>query len=66
MKLTPNQMHLMRLIRKDEKVDGWCKVSEMIFPFIKDLPSQLVISKKEIDGGFARLTEKGNTIVDWL
>ena len=59
-------MHLMRLIRKGQKVDGWCEVSEMIFPFIKDLPTQLVVSKKASTGGIARLTEKGNTIVDWL
>ena len=66
MKLTSNQIHLMRLIREGQDSEGCAKISEMIFPFIKDLPSELVISEKKADGGFARLTEKGNTIVDWL
>lgn len=66
-KLDHGQKHLIKLIRAGEDADGWAKVSKMILPLAKDrIPAEFV----DIEGPFedgsgrAKLTEKGNNLLD--
>lgn len=66
-KLDSGQRNLIRLIRKDQDAEGWAKVSTPVFPLAKArIPAELA----EIEGPFedgsgrARLTEKGNNLLD--
>lgn len=65
-KLNNNQKHLLFLIRKDKKEDGWTKVSEILWKFFDALPKELVQTLKLSVGGLAKLTEKGNIVMDWI
>ena len=60
-KLDLGQRHFLRLLKRDGDVNGWCKISDNIFPYIEQLPSELV----EVNDNVARLTEIGNKIVEW-
>lgn len=72
--LNSGHRHLLRLIAKGAKREdcgGWSRVSSMVFPLLKDIPSVLI--KLEVIGsegeGRVRLTKKGASIVeamDWL
>lgn len=55
----------MRLIQKDKKEDGWTPVSAPVLPFIAKLPTELVETRSDGDGGWARLTDKGETVLAW-
>ena len=66
-KLDAGQRNLISLIRKGQDAEGWARVSHLVLPFAKDrLPAELA----EIEGPFedgagrARLTEKGNALLD--
>ncbi len=67
MNIDQNSAHLLRLIRKDQDSEGWTKVSKVVMPFIKECPEELreIIDQSD-GGGKARLTDKGNTILDYL
>ena len=65
-KLTVNDRHLMRLIRHSQNEDGWAKVSKMLMPIVSGLPSELVEFKPGDAGGLAKLTDKGNIVLDWI
>lgn len=65
MKLDDRARHLLFLVQKGAKEDGWSRVSEMVWPLLKIIPSELIESRKEDDGGYAKLTEKGQTILDY-
>lgn len=63
--LNAREKHLLKLLLRDANKDGWTPVSFAVWPLIKSLPNELV----ETHPGFARLTEKGNSIVEamaWL
>lgn len=62
-KLSHGQKHLLRLMLKDKQPDGWAKVSTVIWPLIENLPRELV--ELHPDGGFAKLTDAGETVVLW-
>lgn len=66
MKLSHGEEHLLRLIQKEEDVDGWAKVSKQVWPLVEKLPSQLCELRATEDGGFARLTHDGITILNWI
>jgi hypothetical protein len=71
-KLDSGQKHFMRLIVKDAGADGWTPVSRVVYPLVqKTLPAELVEHEPvgEEGRGRARLTEKGQSILDameWL
>lgn len=63
--LNAGDKHLLKLILRDANEYGWATVSSAVLPLVKSLPGELV----DIHQGFARLTEKGNSIVEamaWL
>lgn len=66
-RLTINDRHLMRLIRKDRDAEGWCKVNDACWTFIEKIPKQLVETKANENniGGLARLTHDGEVVLDW-
>lgn len=61
-KLNNGQLHIMRLLSGR----GWSKVSKVVWPFVVGLPEELRELKPEEDGGVARLTEKGETVLDYI
>jgi len=78
-KLNVGQRHMLSLIHKGARSDGWAPVSKLVAPFFTDkefpggcMPSELCQFEYyvEKDGaGRARLTEKGKQILEamsWL
>ena len=70
-KLDIQHKHILKLINRDKKADGWTPVSKQLFPVLsKNMPKELVEFEKSEDGGMrARLTEEGCNVVNamaWL
>lgn len=63
MKLDAGKKHLLRLAIKDAAVDGWAKVSRVVWPLVSGLPDDLVEKRPSDDGGHIRLTECGKAVV---
>jgi hypothetical protein len=64
-KLHSKDRHLLTLIRKDRNAEGWAKVSAVVWPLVQTLPGELVDLKESEDGGFVKLTDDGETVLDW-
>lgn len=69
-KLDAGQRHVLKLIARDKKPDGWTTVSAVLYPTLsKDTPTELAEFEPIGDAGRARLTPSGQGIVDameWL
>jgi hypothetical protein len=69
-KLDHGQKHVLRLIDRDKKSDGWTTISAQLFPAIStSLPAELATFEATADGGRARLTDLGFNILEamlWL
>lgn len=63
-KLNSGDMHLMRLLLRDRKPDGWTTVSSTVWPVIEKLPAELV--ELHPDKNAAKLTSEGETVIAWL
>lgn len=63
-KLTHSDIHLLRLVRQGQDDKGWAKVSTMVLPLIQKLSDELVEIVTVGEGAIAKLTEKGNTVID--
>lgn len=72
-KLDSGQLNIMRLTARDVNAEGWTRVSKMLFPHIKlSIPAELMEMREEefaddegrLFGGYARLTDKGRSILD--
>lgn len=62
-KLSAEHRHLMRLILKDQRPDGWTPVSSTVWPFAKMIPKELVWchdTEKLI-----RLSDAGKVVLEW-
>jgi hypothetical protein len=57
--------HLMRLLKQDPKTNGWVRVSDILWPFIKKIPLELIHVKQTAEGNFARLSYDGEVVVKW-
>ncbi len=68
MKLTSKQTNIMRLIRRSTPVGGWYKVSEPVWPVVADAQMPLDLLEAQLRDGerFVRLTEKGETVAEYL
>lgn len=64
-KLNSSDRHLMRLIRKDKAENGWTKCSDIVFPLVESLPTELVETAIINGVKSARLSDKGETVLDW-
>ena len=76
-KLTANQLHFMKLTRRDRGADGWTVVSKQVASFIQRPkpshgrtilpPPDLAIYEPLPDGSArARLTAKGDALAEYL
>lgn len=66
-KLNPGQKHLLRLVHKDKKEDGWTPVSSVVWPLMADLPTELVTTELFMTGGGrAKLTQQGEIVLAWF
>lgn len=64
-KLTSENEHLMKLIDRDKKEDGWTSVNKIVAPLVSSIPSELVIFEPSENGGRAKLTEAGQIVLYW-
>jgi hypothetical protein len=64
MKLDAGQKHLLRLTAKGASENGgWAPVSKLVWPLIAALPNDLIEKQPAAEGGLARLTEAGETVL---
>lgn len=63
--LNHSDKHLLRLVRQGKDAEGWAKVSEMVWPLVQSLPTELVTIEATDTGGRAKLTDAGETVLDW-
>lgn len=66
-KLDSGQKHLLKLVIKGASADaeGWAPVSNLVFPLVENLPSELVELEAVGDEGRgrARLTTEGESLM---
>jgi hypothetical protein len=69
-KLKPEQKHVLRLIARDKKENGWTVVSSKLYKVLSsNIPVELATFEHVEEGGRAKLTEAGQNVVDamaWL
>ncbi len=69
-KLDAGTKHIMRLILRDRKVDGWATVSAQLYPVLSStVPPELVEFERLEHGGHAKLTPDGENVLEameWL
>jgi len=69
-KLEMQHKHVLKLIARDCDENGWAPVSKTLYPHLsKNIPPELAEFEKLETGGRARLTDKGQSVVDamaWL
>lgn len=69
-KLTYGQKHILELIARDKKYDGYAVIGESLYKVVSsDIPAELVIFEKLEFGGRAKLTDEGEAVVKamkWL
>ncbi len=65
MKLDSGNKHLLRLILKGKNKEGWAKVSDILWPIVSKLPTQLVEFNADGNQKFVRLTHDGEVVLEW-
>lgn len=69
-KLEAEHKHILRLIDKGTKPDGWASVSKKLYPILaKNMSIELAEFKMIGEDGRVRLTEEGREVVramSWL
>lgn len=64
MKLDSGTIHILKLTIKDADIDGWSKVSKLLWSICSKLPDDLVEKRPAtFGGGHIRLTNDGKAIV---
>lgn len=65
MKLDAGQRNLLRLAQRDgpKGDDGWVRVSDTVWPLVSKMPGDLLELRNDDTGKFARITEKGETVL---
>ncbi len=68
-KLSHGQKHILLLVRKGAKENGWAPVSKFVAPIFYDgtagmIPKELCDFESLVEGGRARLTDLGNNVLD--
>ena len=64
--LNAGDKHLLLLAQRDKDAEGWCRVSKQVWPLLKGIPPEFVELRPSDDGGHIRLTEVGDTYVNWM
>lgn len=68
--LDAGQKHILQLIERDKKPDGWSTVSAQLYPTLSsNIPAELATFEKLETGGRVKLTESGKAVLsamEWL
>lgn len=67
-KLSSNELHIMKLIKRDAEKDGWTVISTTLYKIVaSSLPAELSEFKQNEDGsGYGRLTAEGLLVLETL
>jgi len=66
-KLEPEQIHILRLIKRDADDEGWTPVSDALYNVLPSvMPEALVIFEQTENGARARLTQEGSNFLSAL
>jgi hypothetical protein len=70
-KLDSGEIHVLRLMKRDAGLNGWCKTSHIVMKLVKDLPPELVEYEvlAEDGSGSSRLRPAGIALLnamEWL
>jgi hypothetical protein len=65
MKLDAGKKHLMRLAVRDAGLDGWAKVSSVVWPAVASIPDELMEKRPNDNGGHVRLTQTGVAVLEY-
>ncbi len=66
-KLDSSQKHVLKLISRDRKADGWTIISSMLYrPLSASIPAELATFEPVGDAGRAKLTTEGQSLLDAL
>lgn len=70
-KLVSGEIHMLRLMKRDAGLNGWCKTSRIVMKLVKDLPPELVEYEvlAEDGSGSSRLRPEGEALLkalEWL
>ena len=67
MKLDAGQKHILKLIARDKKEDGWTPVSSFLYKTLStDIPNELATFEQLEVGGRAKLTDRGIALLESL
>ena len=56
--------HILRLIDRDADVDGWAKVSDVLYPQLSQIMPPKLVEFDGVRGNFrAKLTKEGHSVV---
>lgn len=65
-KLKDHEKHILRLVQKGADAEGWSPVSAMLMPLVSAMPADLVTTEALEVGGRIKLTEAGQTVLNWI
>lgn len=58
---------LLILAQSETDAEGWCKISKAVWPLVKNIPAEFFeIKPSEGGGGYIKLTELGDSYVNWM
>lgn len=64
-KLSPQQKQALKLIGRSCNADGYCRVSDAVWPLVVCIPEELIILEKQDKGGIAQLRYAGKVILKY-
>lgn len=65
-KLTASEIHLIRLISRDSRKDGWTSVGKLVWPYVLKLPAALVDKSESGESRKAKLTIAGKILLEFI
>ena len=67
-KLTEKQTNFFKLLKRSKPDDdGWYRASKTVWPLaVKSLPADLAETRAAEEGGYIRLTVRGQAVSDYL
>ena len=64
--LDAGQRHVLRLAIRDADSEGWASVSKTVWPYVTEIPSDLVeLRATEDGGGLVRVTKAGVAVLTY-
>jgi len=67
MSVDANTKRILQLVAQDADEAQWAQVSEVVWPLVEKLPSELIERQRdEPNGGRCRLTEAGKIVLRYV